>query len=154
LRFDFIGDDCLGKLTKSIEIEASPEEVFAFINDDKKMNEASKPTIKQEWTSEGPVGVGSTMHFVGAAGGKWDAEITEFVKNKKTASHTIGKGDMKITQSWTLEPTAKGTKLTFFADYELPYSLLGKIVDKVRVSKVIEKSTIQMLENTKKALEA
>jgi len=144
----------LGKLTKSIEIEASPEKVFTFINDTKKMNEAFKPSIEVKDTSEGPVGVGSTMHFVGAAGGKWDAEVTEFVENKKVASRTIGAGDMKITQSWTLEPTAKGTKLTFSADYELPYSLLGKLVDKVRVSKVIEKSTIQMLENAKKALEA
>jgi len=143
----------LGKFTKSIEIEASPEEVFTFINDDKKMNEANKD-VKVETTSEGPVGVGTTRHFVGAAGGKWDDEITEFVKNKKIASHTIGKGDMKITGSWTLEPTAKGTKLTTSMDYELPYSLLGKLVDKVRVSKFIEKNMDQMLENIKKALEA
>ena len=143
----------MGKFTKSIEIEASPEEVFTFINDDKKMNEANKD-VKVVTTSEGPVGVGTTRHFVGAAGGKWDDEITEFVKNKKIASHTIGKGDMKITGSWTLEPTAKGTKLTTSMDYELPYSLLGKLVDKVRVSKFIEKNMDQMLENIKKALEA
>ena len=129
----------MGKFTKSIEIEASPEEVFTFINDDKKMNEAFK-TVKVETTSEGPVGVGTTRHLVGAAGGKWDIEITEFVKNKKIASHTIGKGDMKVTDSWTLEPTAKGTKLTTSMDYELSYSLLGRLVDKVRVSKFIEKT--------------
>ena len=143
----------MGKFTKSIEIEASPEEVFTFINDDKKMNEAFK-TVKQETTSKGPVGVGTTRHFVGAAGGKWDTEITEFVKNKKIAQHTIGKGDMKVTDSWTLEPTAKGTKLTTSMNYELPYSLLGKLIDKIRVSKVIEKDLDQMLEYMKKALEA
>jgi len=143
----------LGKFTKSIEIEASPEKVFTYINDDKKLNEVNKD-VKVETTSEGPVGVGTTRHFVGSAGGKWDMEITEFVKNKKVASHTIGAGDMKVTDSWTLEPTAKGTKLTASMDYELPYSLLGKLVDKVRVSKFIEKNLDQMLENIKKALEA
>jgi uncharacterized protein YndB with AHSA1/START domain len=143
----------LGKFTKSIEIEASPERVFTFINDDKKVNEAFK-TVKVETTSAGPLGVGTTRHFVGAAGGKWDAEVTEFVKNKKIASHTIGKGDMKNTDSWILEPTAKGTKLIVSMDYELPYSLLGKLVDKVRVSRVIEKDIDQMLESVKKALEA
>ena len=143
----------MGKFTKSIEIEASPEKVFTFINDDKKLNEANKD-VKVETTSEGPVGVGTTRHFVGAAGGKWDMETTEFVKNKKIAARTIGAGDMKITESWTLEPTAKGTKLTTSMDYELPYSLLGKLVDKVRVSKFIEKNIDQMLENIKKALEA
>jgi carbon monoxide dehydrogenase subunit G len=143
----------LGKFTKSIEIEASPEKVFTFINDDKKMNDSFK-TVKVETTSKGPLGVGTTRHFVGAAGGKWDGEITEFVENKKIASHTIGKGDMKITDSWILEPTVKGTKLTWNMDYELPYSLLGRIVDKVRVSKVIEKDIDQMLESVKKTLEA
>jgi uncharacterized protein YndB with AHSA1/START domain len=143
----------MGKFTKSIEIEASPEKVFTYINDDKKLNEVNKD-VKVETTSEGPVGVGTTRHFVGAAGGKWDTEITEFVKNKKIAQHTIGAGDMKVTDSWTLEPTAKGTKLTTSMDYELPYSLLGKLVDKVRVSKFIEKNLDQMLENIKKALEA
>ena len=143
----------MGKFTKSIEIEASPEKVFTYINDDKKLNEVNKD-VKVETTSEGPVGVGTTRHFVGSAGGKWDMEITEFVKNKKVASHTIGAGDMKVTDSWTLEPTAKGTKLTASMDYELPYSLLGKLVDKVSVGKVIEKQQSQTLENMKKALEA
>ena len=146
----------MAKLTKSVEIEASPEKVFAFVNDPKKMNDAMKGWAEGERTSEA-VGVGATMHYVGVAGGstaEWDMEVTEFVKNKKKASRTIGTGKVKMTQSWTLEPTAKGTKLTYSADYELPYSLLGKLVEKVKISKDLEKSTSQMLENMKKALEA
>ena len=141
----------MGKLTKSIEIEASPEKVFTFINDDKKMNEAGR--VKVETTSEGPVGVGTTRHLVGPKM-EWTLEVTEFVKNKKIAQRTIGASKFKMTDLWTLEPTAKGTKLTFSADYELPYSLLGKVVDKVRVGKLIEKQQSQTLENMKKALEA
>jgi carbon monoxide dehydrogenase subunit G len=144
----------LGKLTKSIEIEASPEKVFAFWLDAKKMNEAGKGFVKQEYTSEGPVGVGTTMHFVGASGAEWDVEITEFVENKKMAGRTIGASGFKMTDLLTLEPTAKGTKLTYSADYKLPYSLLGKLVDKVRVSKFMEKTMSQTQENIKKALEA
>ena len=143
----------MGKLTKSIEIEASPETVFDFTNDTKKMNEAGKGFVEVKDTSEGPVGVGSTVHFV-ARGMEYDVEVTEFVKNKKKASRTIGAGKVKMTQSWTLEPTAKGTKLTYSADYKLPYSLLGKIADKIKVSKDLEKSVSQTLENIKKALEA
>jgi len=143
----------LGKLTKSIEIEASPEMVFTFINDMKKMNEIGKGFVEGKDTSEGPVGVGSTVHF--AAGGmEYDVEVTEFVKNKKKASRTIGAGKVKMTQSWTLEPTAKGTMLTYNTEYELPYSYLGKLVDKLKVSKDLERSVSQMLENMKKALEA
>jgi hypothetical protein len=54
----------MGKLTKSIEIEASPEEVFNFCMDTKKMNEASKGFAEMEYTSKGPVGVGTTRHHI------------------------------------------------------------------------------------------
>jgi uncharacterized protein YndB with AHSA1/START domain len=80
----------LGKLTKSIEIEASPEKVFTFINDTKKMNDAMKGLLKGESTSK-TVGFGATMHLVGVTGGQvveWDSEVTEFVKNKKVAMRT------------------------------------------------------------------
>ncbi len=151
------GGDCLGKLTKSIEIEASPEKVFIFINDTKKMNEASKGFAEMEYTSEGPVGVGTTRHHIAKIGGQEresDMEITEFVKNKKMSDHTIGASKAKMTDSWTLEPTAKGTKLAVSMDYEVPYSVLGKVIDKLKVSKDLDKVMGKMLENIKKALEA
>jgi uncharacterized membrane protein len=144
------------KVTKSIEIEAPPEKVFAFINDEKKMNELSKGMAEGEYTSKGPVGVGSTLHYVGKAGGsqaEWDMEITEFEKNKKVAMRTIGASKFKMTGSHTLEPTARGTKLTNTMDYELPYSILGKIVDKLKVHKDIEKQVEKQLRDMKKALE-
>ena len=59
-----------------------------------------------------------------------------------------------MNASYILEPTAKGTKLTFAYDYELPYSILGKIVDKLKVSKDFEKSTEKQLRDLKTALEA
>jgi carbon monoxide dehydrogenase subunit G len=157
LRFDFKGGDYLGNLTKSIEIEASPEEVFSFCMDTKKMNEASKGFAEQEYTSEGPVGVGTTRHHIAKIGGQereMDMEITEFVKNKKISDHTIGASKAKIAGSWTFEPTAKGTKLTVSTDYEVPYSVLGKVIDKLKLSKEMDKTMGKLLENIKKALEA
>ena len=147
----------MGKLTKSIEIEASPEEVFSFCMDMEKTNKAFAGFMEGEYTSKGPVGVGTTSHHIAKVGGQereWDMEITEFVKNKKMSSHTIGASKSKMVNSWTFEPTAKGTKLTFSLDYEVPYSVLGKVIDKLKVGKDIEKSMSQMQENIKKALEA
>ena len=157
LRFSLKGGDCLGKVTKSIEIEASPEEVFAFIIDQKKMNEAGKGFAEMEYTSKGPVGVGTTSHLIAKIGGQEresDMEITEFVKNKKVSSHSIGTSKSKMVNSWTFEPTAKGTKFTMSMDYEVPYSVLGKVIDKLKLSKDLDKAMGKMLENIKKALEA
>jgi carbon monoxide dehydrogenase subunit G len=150
------GGDWVTKLTKSIEIEASPEKVFAFLTDMEKMNEINKGFSEFEYTSTGPVGVGTTMHYVGKAGGsetEWDMEMTEFEKNKKMSMRTIGKSKFKMQQSVILEPTAKGTKATYVADYTMPYSILGKIVDKLRVQKDIEKSIEKNQRDVKKALE-
>jgi carbon monoxide dehydrogenase subunit G len=147
----------VAKITKSIEIEASPEKVFAFMLDMEKMNQLTKGVIEGEYTSKGPVGVGTTMHMIGKAGGsqaEWDMEITEFERNKKTRSRTIGASKFKMQSSSTLEPTAKGTKLTTTMEYELPYSIIGKIVDKLRVSKDLEKASEKNLSAMKKALEA
>ena len=147
----------MGKLTKSVEIEASPEKVFDFINDTKKMNEASKGFAEMEYTSKGPVGVGTTYHLIAKIGGQEresDMEITEFVKNKKMSSHTIGASKAKMTGSWTFEPTAKGTKWTMSMDYEVPYSVLGKVIDKLKVSKDLDKVMGKLMGNVKKALEA
>lgn len=145
------------KVTKSIEIEASPEKVFAFALDMEKYNEIVKGFSEVETTSKGPIGVGTTMHFTSKAGGQqgeFDMEITEFEKNKKISGHTIGASRVKMKYSQTFEPTAKGTKFTFTNDYELPYSILGKVVDKLRVQKDVEKLMEKQLNGTKKALEA
>ena len=147
----------MGKETGSIEIKASPEKVFAFILDSKKLNEIGKGNLEMEPTSKEPVGVGSTSHWVATAGEnqqEWDMEFTEFVKNKKMVTRTIGASKFKSTISFALEPTAKGTKLTYSMNYELPYSVLGKLVDKLKVGKDMEKNMGAMMENIKKALEA
>ena len=144
----------MGKIKKSIEMEASPEKVFTYMISES-MNEAWKEWVTAKWTSDGPTGVGSTAHFVGAGTtGEWDMDVTEFVKNKKMAMRTIGASKIKMTSSITLEPTAKGTTVTYSVDYKLPYSVLGKLLDKLKVSKDMEKQNTKMLENTKKALEA
>jgi uncharacterized protein YndB with AHSA1/START domain len=142
----------LGKLTKSIEIEASPEEVFNFINDTEKMNKAHEGYTVVEYTSKGSVGVGTTGHFVNK-NGTFDAEITEFEKNMKVTWHTIEASKFNITLSFALEPMTKGTKMTQYTDYKLPYSVLGKLLDKLKVSKEVDEEATKWMGNAKKALE-
>jgi hypothetical protein len=73
------------------------------------------------------------------------------VKNKKIVMHTDKPS--KMTNTLILEPTEKGTLLTHEIEYKLPYSFLGKIIDKVSVSKDVKKELEQWLPNAKKALE-
>ena len=143
-------------VTKSIEIAASPEKVFAFLLDNKKMNEASKGFSKYEYITSGPVGEGTKMHYVtgsGASTMEFDSEVIEFVKNEKFVSHTIGDSKFKGTVTITLEPITKGTRLNYLMDYKMPYSVIGKLIDKVSVHKKMEAGISNALENGKKAIE-
>jgi len=146
------------KQTQSTEINASPEKVFAF-GISERMNEVWGEWMEGKWTSEGPVGVGSICHFdtkgTFSSFGELKGEVTEFEKNKKMTIHTKdAKGKMDATDSLVLEPTTKGTKVTYITEYKVPYSVLGKLIDKISISKHMETMHVKMLENLKKALEA
>lgn len=141
------------RLEGSIEIRASPERIWPLLD----CEEIPKwyPNIKsQEWTSEARE-VGATYHVTGEGDGQsfeYDAEITEHVENSRVAWRTTG-GDWTALGSVDLEPTEARTKVTMVTDYQLPYSLLGKIIDRLSVRRSVEKALEDALENLKSMVE-
>lgn len=133
--------DILTIAEKSIEINAPPEKIWPMIQWDK-TPEWYDDWKKVEWTSKDKNKVGSTVHInVKAAGVKTelDYETTEVIENEKVAFRSTGK-NFKATGFHSLSPTENGTKVTIFADYELPYSVLGKLFSKVAFHRTMEKS--------------
>jgi uncharacterized protein YndB with AHSA1/START domain len=146
------------KLTISREIQASPEKIFAFVISER-MNEVWGEWMIGKWDSQGPVKVGSIGHFdtrgMLANFGKLTGTVTEFEQNKKMTMNSKDiKGKMDATDTLILEPTANGTKTTYVTEYKVPYSVIGKLIDKVKISKDMEAMHVKMLENLKKATEA
>lgn len=145
----------MGKTTSSIEIEAPVEKVFAFATDNEKMKDLTKDWVTSELTSNGPVGVGSTIRYVGVhkhtKGGEWNATVTEFAKNKgfTIALKGANKRSNDQTNYYMFEPIGKGTKMTITMDYKM-----GRIVDALVAHRLIEKENVEMLEKLKKILEA
>lgn len=147
----------MGKVTSSIEIEASPE-VFDFVISDKGNDIMMKDVAEGKWTSERPIGVGSTGYYVGVhkynKGEEWNAKVTEFTKDKSLTILLKGANEHSHDQTnyYTFEPTTKGTKFTFSMDYEMP-SILGKLLDVLVAKRMIEGWLAKMAENVKKAVE-
>jgi uncharacterized protein YndB with AHSA1/START domain len=143
----------LGKVTASIEIEASPEIVFAFVTSVEFMD-LTKEWVEGKPTSDGPVGLGSTAHFSGVRhdkGAEWNSIVTEFTKNKSFTMSLKGanKRSNDQTNYYMFEPTSKGTKMTITMDYKM-----GKVLDVLFAHRIIEKENRKMLEKLKKTLEA
>ena len=144
----------MGKVTVSIEIEASPEKVFGFLVSDK-VNELSPEWFEGKWTSEKPIGLGSTAHFAGKhrynKGEEWNAEVTEFTKDKSLTMFLKGanKHSNDQTNYYKLEPTNKGTRVSFTMEYKA-----GKLLNALVVKRMVEREDTKMLERLKKTLEA
>jgi len=145
----------LARIEQSIEINASAERIWPIIRWDR-VPEWMDIIKKVEYTSKEKDSVGATAHWIGEAGGvksEWDTETTELETNKRGAWRTTG-GTFTGVGAMTLSPTKTGTKATFMMDYDLPYSILGKIIDKLRVQRAIEKGTTRALEKLKKTSES
>jgi uncharacterized membrane protein len=99
--------------------------------------------------------VGTTVHVVSEVGGikgEFDGENTEAIENEKVAWRTTG-GNFTGFGFNALSPTKGGTKVTIMMDYELPYSFLGKIIDKLRFQKALEKGIETGLNKLKDMME-
>ncbi len=110
---------------------------------------------KVVYTSEEREKVGATAHWVGEAGGiksEWDSEMTEWEPNERVSWRSTA-GSFTGIGSMTLAPTSTGTVATLMMDYELPYSILGKKVDKLHVCKAVEGGTERALRELKAIVE-
>ena len=142
------------KIEKAVEIKATPEKVFNYLKDLEKQPEWMPSIKSHKITSERKEGVGITTHCITEPGGRrieWDAEVTEWEVNKKIAWEC--NPPLKNKGSFSLEPLDDGTRVTFEMNYELPYSILGKIIDRLKVRKDMEEDVSKGLENLKVLLE-
>ena len=142
------------RIEKSIEINAPPEKIWPMLQLEK-LPEWHTEFKKIEVTSKDKYKVGSTVHeIIEVAGTKreMDAEITEVTENEKMAWRTTG-GAFKASGFFALSPTKVGSKVTQMMDYELPYSVLGKLIDKLRVHKAIDESYDIALKKLKDIME-
>ena len=144
----------MARIERSIEIKAPSEKVWPLLSWERCAE--FNPSIKSvKSTSEKKRGVGETAHVVGEGDDQkfeYDIEVTEYVENERCSWRTTS-GDWTALGTYVLKPTEAGTELTMITDYQLPYSLLGKIIDKLRVRKGVERNIETALENIKSIVE-
>ena len=143
----------MAKLEKTITINAPVEKIFNYI---------SEPTnLPEFWPSLGevtdvqrlPNGGHSNRWVYKMAGMRFEgtSEDTERVVNQRLVSKT--KGGVESTQTWTFQPEAGGTKVTFAVEYTVPIPVLGKLAEGIIV-KMNDREGDLILANLKARMEA
>jgi uncharacterized membrane protein len=143
----------VARIEQSIVIDAPKERIWAMLLWDQ-IPEWLGIITAAEYTSAMRKGVGATAHVVGETASirsEWDVEITEYVENERAAWRTTS-GDLTAIGLTTLQPTDTGVKVTFVIDYALPYSILGKVIDKLVVSRDARKGIADGLTTLKAQL--
>jgi uncharacterized membrane protein len=109
------------KLESSVVINRPLEEVFAFATDIEKLPQWMAELVEAKQTSEGPLGVGTTVSAVAKPLGR-RAESTqvvvEYQPNRKFAFKSTS-GPVASEDETTFESVAGGTKLTRVTEAEM-----------------------------------
>jgi len=111
----------MAKFTATIFINRPPQEVFDFVTDPANSAKWQSGTESAEWSSEGPVGVGSTIHSVGRLLGReldLNIEITQW--NPPDSYSTKAKsGPLDVEATNKFESKDGGTLLILDVEGEI-----------------------------------
>ena len=151
----------MGRAEKSIEIRAPPENVWEMLAWDRfpEWDEGTQKKRGRAWNYTSEVHTPADKYRVGASccmktkqGGPEYGDHGESVNTRKLAyrvSGAIGRADL----SYILKPVETGTKLSLAVDYEMPWGIFGKILDKLYAGRAAEKEFERSLEQLKNLLE-
>ena len=149
----------MGRIEKSIEIKTPPEKVWEMLALDRWPEWMVEEWKNPEYTSE--VHTPKDKYKVGASAHifdrntKYDFEITESLENEKITFRTKVAGGGKVTMNVTfiLEPDEEATRLTYAIDYEMPWGIFGKFLEKAFAKRMGEGQLEKSLEKLKSILE-
>ena len=150
-------------MEKSIEIKARPEKVWEMLALDRwsEWQPGRGFTSLQiengvKFTSE--VNTPEDKYRVGASArpttyDKLTFKVTESLKNEKI-TYLIEEPGRESTITLVLEPIKDETKLTYAVDYEMPWGIFGKFLEKLFLGLGIGERTLnKLLEKLKSILE-
>jgi uncharacterized membrane protein len=134
------GEHNLTRIDKSIEIDASPEDVWTAILPEN-MPQWFEQFKKVKWTSQETHKAGSTFRVssdIVDSKSSWDAVMTEVKENELGVWRTTS-GSINGVATASLRPSSSGTVLSVSMDYKLPYSVIGRMLDKILVQKELSR---------------
>ena len=152
----------MGRVESSVEIEVPIEKVFVFFSNPKNQEKVFVDySMKIEDVSKQPIGVGTRYRtscvIAGIKARPHLHELVEFEKNRRIVDREVKRGGGSLNKeelTYAFGATDRGTKVTLTIDYKLPYSVIGEVLDKLRMRKAFENFSKDGVQKAKEILEA
>lgn len=150
----------MGRVESSVEIGAPIEKVFVFFTDPRNLEKVFVDySMKIEDVSKQPAGVGTRYRLscvvAGIRARPHLHEVVEFENNRRIVDREVKGGALNREElTYAFGATDRGTKVTLTIDYKLPYSVVGEVMDKLRMRKALENFSRDGVQKAKKILEA
>jgi len=145
------------RVQRSIEIAAPAEKIWPFLVEPDKILKWFYLLQKFEYTGEQRSGVGTPFYYEEKSAGrlmKFNYVVTEWVENERLAFSMTSGPLKKNDQVWSIEGTPSGSRFTLTEDIEMPWGIIGKIMEALFVGRVVGKHLDEMLANLKSLAEA
>ena len=137
------------RIVKEFSVGAPPERVYQVVS-----NPESWPTwapFVKAATSDGPKT--HWQYKMGKMKAESETEVTERQDNRIYGFHQTT-GFLKSGGArFEIRPSNKGSLVTWTNQYELPYSYLGKLIDKLKARKQFEEGMDESIDGLVKLLE-
>lgn len=150
----------MAKVSRSVDISAPVQSVFNYYARPEHIAKTFPEDVKMKVVpikvTEG-FGLGTVFRIEGQFGGRplsWDMETVEYENNQKIRVKAINGPFKKNIISVLFAPITDGTKLTFEADYDLGYGIIGKAIDSLKLKKEIEMGIERSCASVKKYIES
>ncbi|MGD9092837.1 MAG: SRPBCC family protein [Anaerolineales bacterium] len=143
----------MATVKNSITIDAPVEKVFEYVKQPENLPEFWPSMLEVSNIKELPTG-GYRFEWVYKMAGmrfKGASEVTEFIPNERTVTHTSGGIESTIT--WEYSPLESGTKVNITGEYKVPLPLVGKLAESFIVKQNEQESQV-ILANLKARMEA
>ena len=143
----------MAKLETTISINAPVEKIFGYVSEPSNLPEIWPSLMEVKNVQRIPNG-GTTNDWVYKMVGmrlQGTSEDVEYVANQHFVAKT--KGGVQSTQTWTVQPEAGRTKVTFEVEYTVPIPVLGKLAEAIIV-KMNDREGDLILANLKARMEA
>jgi uncharacterized protein YndB with AHSA1/START domain len=143
-------------IQSSVEIKAPPEKIWPLLVEPNEIMRWFTSIQDFKYTNRRRDGTGTTFYYAEKSGlstMKFTCKVTQWEKGKRFGFTMISGPMKKNDQIWYIKATPTGCTFTAMLDMEMPWWIIGKLLEILFVKRTIQKRVKEVLINLRRVAE-